>query len=250
MVPWSKVFRVSLKATFVGMARLAGRAERAVMDVLVARRARRVQAEIRARLVAGLALQRSVEAVEGEPGPALVIEAFRVEVQKVAVDAGVLDVAGRAVVPGRVAMDAFAGLDALGDGLVAGEALGGRDLPARLMAALALIEALELRVGFGELAWGDEASKALRPRGRREGEGGHDRGEPENALAHRRSAYPLHPRSASGPGPSPERGSFGRTAGTPAGRFGFSAYSNVVFPLAQEGLVPEEDLSESETPGE
>ncbi len=117
------------------VAGLAGRAEGSVVDVLVAGGARGREAEERARLVAGLAVERGVQAVEGEAGLALVVEALRLEVPEVAVDARVLDVAARAVVPRRVAVDALARLDALGDGLVALEALDGRHPAARLVAA-------------------------------------------------------------------------------------------------------------------
>ena len=129
-----------------------GRAERPVVDVLVAGRARRREAEVRARLVAGLAVERGVKTVEDEAGLALVVEALRLEVPEVAVRPRVLDVAAGALVARRAAVDALLRLDPLGDGLVALEALGRGHLPARLVAVLTLVQALELRVRLRELA--------------------------------------------------------------------------------------------------
>ena len=79
---------------------------------------------------------------------------------------GVLDVAGRALaLDGSV--DALLLLDALGDGLVAVEAPGGGDLAARLVAVLALVEPLELRVGPSRAGPGETRSPPRRGDGER-----------------------------------------------------------------------------------
>jgi hypothetical protein len=134
--------------------------------------------------VAGLAVERGVEAVQREAGLAPVVEALRLEVAEVAVETRVLDVATRAVVSRHGTVDASFLPDAVGHGLVAREASRRRHLVARLVAALAFFDALELRVGPGQLAGRDERAEALAGGRAREEEGRESRERREAARRH------------------------------------------------------------------
>jgi len=175
----------------------AVRPEPALVHVVVARRAGGPGGQERAALVAGLAPggQRRVLAVEGEPGLLEVVELLRVEGTQLRLHAGVLDVAGDAVAL-DVAVHALLRRDPLGNRLVAGEALLGRDLAARLVALLAVVEAFELRVRLRELAGRNQVAEVLPLASPGRGE------ERRQAEKERRRREP----SDQGPGTKPHRG--------------------------------------------
>jgi hypothetical protein len=110
-----------------------------------------------------------VLAVEREAGFAHVVEGLRVDRPDVGSRAGVLDVAGDAVLPG-VAVNPLLRGDPLGDRLVAVETLHGGDLLARLVALLAVVEAFPLGVRLRERPGGNERSESLCRAGLRDGE--------------------------------------------------------------------------------
>jgi hypothetical protein len=126
----------------------AGDAQRAIVDVFVARPAGGIERKVRPRLVAlaAVAGDRRMAAVEREASFLQMVEALLVEWPDVGVAARVLDVADGALVA-DVAVNAGPLRDAVGDRLVAGQALLRRHTLAGLMALLAGLEPLELGVG-------------------------------------------------------------------------------------------------------
>ncbi len=150
-----------------GVALRAVDAESSLVDVLMARRTGRPRVEERSALVAGLALRghRGVLAVQREARDGRVVEVRLIERPQLRVPARVFRVALDAV--GRhVAMDAELPAHPVGHRLVAAQAPLGRDLPAPLVALLAVGEAFQIRVGLRQWPRRDERPELrLRPRG-------------------------------------------------------------------------------------